>query len=233
MKGDGETHPILSPEDEFADFETWDFGDSFGNPKEAGMLQYEYARSTLKNGIRLEDKLGVNPFKYGMIGSTDTHVSLTTTREENYFGKLPDLEPRAKRYESVFLRDKKTGAVIVSGWQCSASGLAAVWAHENTREVDLRRLGPQGGLRHQRYPHDRADLRRLGFQARGGPATRFRQARLRSWGADGRRSDKSAGGCGAEPHDPGDARSGRRQSRPGPGHQGLAGFRREDSGAHL
>jgi len=135
MKGDGEAHPRLSPEDEFADFETWDFGDSFGNPKEAWMLQYEYARSTLKNGIRLEDKLGVNPFKYGMIGSTDTHVSLTTTREENYFGKLPDLEPRAKRYESVFLRDKKTGAVIVSGWQCSASGLAAVWAKENTREA--------------------------------------------------------------------------------------------------
>jgi hypothetical protein len=135
MKGTGEAHPVLSPEDEFADFEIWDFGDSFGNPKEEWMLQYEYARSTLKNGIRLEDKLGANPFKYGMLGSTDNHISLSTTREENYFGKLPDLEPRAKRYESPFVKDKKTGAVIVSGWQCSAAGLAGVWARENTREA--------------------------------------------------------------------------------------------------
>jgi hypothetical protein len=135
MKGTGEAHPVLSPEDEFADFEIWDFGDSFGNPKEPWMLQYEYARSTLKNGIRLEDKLGANPFKYGMLGSTDNHISLSTTREENYFGKLPNLEPSAKRYKSVFVKDKKTGATIVSGWQCSAAGLAGVWAKENTREA--------------------------------------------------------------------------------------------------
>ena len=134
-KGDGETHPVLSPEDEFADFETWDFGDSMGNPKEDAMLQYEYARSTLKNGIRLEDKLGVNPYKYGMVGSTDSHVSLTTTREENYFGKLPNEEPSAKRTSLPFLTDKKTGDVIVSTWQLGASGLAAVWARENTREA--------------------------------------------------------------------------------------------------
>jgi hypothetical protein len=134
-KGDGETHPMLSPEDEFADFGTWDFGDSFGNPKEDWMLQYEYARSTLRNGIRLEDKLGANPFKYGMIGSTDNHVSMTTTREENYFGKLPNEEPSPERYNGVFLRDKQTGEVIVSNWQLVASGLVAVWARENTREA--------------------------------------------------------------------------------------------------
>jgi hypothetical protein len=134
-KGDGEAHPLLSPQDEFADFETWDFGDSMGNPKENAMLQYEYARSTLKNGIRLEDKLGVNPYKYGMVGSTDSHVSLTTTREENYFGKLPNEEPSAKRTSLPFLTDKKTGDVIVSTWQLGASGLAAVWAKENTREA--------------------------------------------------------------------------------------------------
>ena len=134
-KGDGEAHPVLSPQDEFADFETWDFGDSMGNPKEDGMLQYEYARSTLLNGIRLEDKLGVNPYKYGMVGSTDSHVSLTTTREENYFGKLPNEEPSAKRTSLPFLTDKKTSDVIVSMWQLGASGLAAVWAKENTREA--------------------------------------------------------------------------------------------------
>ena len=134
-KGDGEAHPFLSPEDEFADFENWDFGDSFGNPKEPSMLQYEYARSALKNGIRLEDKIGANPYKYGMIGSTDTHTSMSTTREENYFGKLPNEEPSAKRYSEPFVKDKKTGDVIVSAWQLGASGLAAVWAKENTREA--------------------------------------------------------------------------------------------------
>jgi hypothetical protein len=133
-KGDGEAHPLLSPEDEFADFGTWDFGDSFGNPKKDWMLEYEYSRSALKNGIRLEDKLGANPFKYGMIGSTDNHVSMTTTREENYFGKLPSEEPSPKRYAEAFLKDKKTGKTIVNAWQLVASGLVAVWARENTRE---------------------------------------------------------------------------------------------------
>ena len=135
QKGTGEAHPVLSPQDEFADFEIWDQGDSFGTAKEAWMLEYEYARSTLKNGIMLEDKLGVNPFKYGMIGSTDNHVSLTTTREENYFGKLPNIEPSDERYKTPFLRDKKTGEVVITAWQLSAAGLAAVWAKENTREA--------------------------------------------------------------------------------------------------
>jgi hypothetical protein len=135
MKGDGETHPLLSPEDEFADFETWDFGDSFGNPKEDSMLQYEYARSTLMNGLWLEDELGANPFKYGMVGSTDSHVSLSTTREENYFGKLPNEEPSDRRYSEVFVADKRTGDVIVSAWQLGASGLTAVWVKENTRDA--------------------------------------------------------------------------------------------------
>jgi hypothetical protein len=133
-KGDGEAHPFLSPEDEFADFETWDQGDTFGNPKEDWMLQYEYARSALQVGIRLEDKLGVNPFKFGMIGSTDSHVSLSTTREDNWFGKLPNLEPSAERTEEVFLRSQETGEIAIMSWEASASGLAAVWARENTRE---------------------------------------------------------------------------------------------------
>jgi hypothetical protein len=135
MKGDGEAHPFLSPDDEFADFETWDQGDSFANPKEDRMLQYEYARSALKVGIRLEEKIGVNPFKYGMIGSSDNHVSPTTTREENYFGKLPALEPSATRTEGAFVRDKKTGEPAIMDWECSAAGLAAVWSKENTREA--------------------------------------------------------------------------------------------------
>ena len=135
MKGDSESHPLLSPEDEFADFETWDVSNIAGTPKEDRMLQNEYARSALKLGMRLERELGANPFKFGMIGSSDTHTSLSTTREENYFGKLPHLEPSAERAGEVMLRHPKTEATLVSAWETGASGLAAVWAQENTREA--------------------------------------------------------------------------------------------------
>ncbi len=134
MKGDGEAHPLLSPEDEFADFETWDFGNVDGVPKEDWMLQYEYARSALQVGIRLEEKLGANPFKFGMIGSSDTHTSMNTTREDNFFGKLPHLEPSAERFEEVMVRSAADNSPLAYAWQTSASGLAAVWARENTRE---------------------------------------------------------------------------------------------------
>jgi hypothetical protein len=135
MKGDSEAHPLLSPEDEFADFETWDAINLNGDPKESGMLQYEYARSALRLGIQLEQKLGANPYKFGMIGSTDTHTSLNTTREDNYFGKLPHLEPSAERFEEVVVRNTVDNSPVVFSWQMSASGLAAVWARENTREA--------------------------------------------------------------------------------------------------
>jgi hypothetical protein len=135
MKGDGEAHPFLSPEDEFADFETWDFGNAGSpiTPKEDSMLQYEYARSALKLGLRHEENLGVNPFKLGLIGSTDNHVSLSTTREENFFGKLPALQPSADRINDAFVRNAD-GTPAALSWESPASGLAAVWARENTRE---------------------------------------------------------------------------------------------------
>ncbi len=134
MKGDSETHPVLSPTDEFADFERWDKSNINGVPKENTMLQYEYARSALKLGLMLEQQLGVNPFKFGMIGSTDSHTSLATTREDNYFGKLPHLEPSAKRFEEVVLRSTADNSPLVYSWQMGASGLVAAWATENTRE---------------------------------------------------------------------------------------------------
>ena len=135
MKGDGEAHPLLSPEDEFADFENWDRVNARGLPKENNMLQYEYARSALRLGIRLEQKLGANPFKFGMIGSSDTHTSLSTVREDNYFGKLPHLEPTAKRLEEVVLRKATDNSPVIYGWQMSASGVIAAWAQENTRKA--------------------------------------------------------------------------------------------------
>ena len=134
MKGDGESHPFLSPNDEFANFENWKFGNAFGIPKENKMLQYEYARSALKTGIRLEDKLGANPYKSGMIGSSDTHTSMSTTREDNFYGKLPHLEPNAKRFEEVFLRNPVDNSPVAYAWQMGASGVIGAWARENSRE---------------------------------------------------------------------------------------------------
>jgi hypothetical protein len=135
MKGDGEAHPFLSTEDEFADFETWDFGNAGSpiTPKQDSMLQYEYARSALKLGLRHEANLGVSPFKFGMIGSTDNHVSLSTTREENFFGKLPALQPSADRTDDAFVKNAD-GTPAALSWESPASGLAAIWARENTRE---------------------------------------------------------------------------------------------------
>ncbi len=135
-KGDSEAHPFLSTEDEFADFETWDFGNAGSptTPKENRMLQYEYARSALKWGLKHEQNLGVNPFKFGIVGGTDSHVSLSTTREENFFGKLPNLLPGPERTKEAMVV-KEDGSAAVSSWHTSASGLTAVWARENTREA--------------------------------------------------------------------------------------------------
>jgi len=138
MKGDGEAHPALSPTDEFADFETWDRG-SFGVTQHTReMLPREYAREALKRGLAYEQRLGVNPFKFGMIGSTDSHTSLATTTEDNFFGKITGLEPTGEpdRYNEVITgRFVDNPAQQNLAWATSASGLAAVWAPENTREA--------------------------------------------------------------------------------------------------
>jgi hypothetical protein len=140
IKGDGETHPLLSPSDEFANFERWDKG-SFGTEaKTPAMLPAEYAREALKRGLALDAKLGVNPFKFGLIGSTDSHTSLSTTREENFFGKATALEPSARPErlsETIASRFPNPAGKDIAhrAWQSSASGLAAVWATDNTREA--------------------------------------------------------------------------------------------------
>jgi hypothetical protein len=134
IKGDGETHPILSPDDIFADFETMDKGNIMGFvAKTPEMLPKEYARSALMEGLRQEEILGANPFKFGMVGSTDAHTSLPTTREDNFFGKAPFAEPTAKRYEHPIIKAPKPELSILVK-DSGASGLAAVWARENTRE---------------------------------------------------------------------------------------------------
>ncbi len=133
IKGDGETHPFLSPDDEFADYETWDQGNlDLSAPKEDWMLEFEYARSGLGVGLQVEERVGTNPYKFGMIGSTDSHTALATAEEENFFGKHSGSEPGPKRWEHPMA---KMGDVEYAGWSMVGSGYAGVWAHENTREA--------------------------------------------------------------------------------------------------
>lgn len=132
IKGTGETHPSLSPSDEFAGFELWDAANLVGVPKKTGMWEREYARQAIINGLKLEADLGVNPFKYGFVGSTDTHTGLTTADEDNFFGKHTGVEPTPHRWEHVVISSPQ---VNVAGWQMGASGYTGVWATENTREA--------------------------------------------------------------------------------------------------
>lgn len=151
MKGDSETHPILSPDDEFADYETWNsqltgrepsfeykknedgssikVGRIDRGPKMIEKTRYEYARSALKLGLGHQAAVGINPFKFGLIGSTDSHTSLSTADENNFWGKTTRMEPHPSRLMERGLLLK------MPGWHLSASGYAAVWAHENTREA--------------------------------------------------------------------------------------------------
>lgn len=129
IKGDSETHSSLSPEDEFADFENYPYYIqrewSEYNPQAA-----DFIRPALKLGLELEKSVGLNPFQFGVIGSTDSHTALASAEEDNFHGKLAtDSIPANKT--STFNDEGPSS----SGWAMSASGLAAVWASENTREA--------------------------------------------------------------------------------------------------
>jgi hypothetical protein len=137
-KGDGEAHPELSPRDEFAGFYTWDKGSFGSQPKTPEMLPREYAREAFKRGLAYQAKLGANPFRFGLIGSTDSHTGLSTAEENNYFGKIVALEPTAdpiRFYEPLVGRFSESPKDKTYAWQTAAAGLAAVWARENTREA--------------------------------------------------------------------------------------------------
>lgn len=135
MKGDAETDPALSPNDEFANFERWNRGSFGAEVKTAEMLRKEPAREALKRGLAYEAKLGANPFKFGMIGSTDSHTSLAATQETNHFGKVVTLEPSSDpvRFEEVVAGRPGPVEARMYARETSASGLAAVWAKSNSR----------------------------------------------------------------------------------------------------
>ena len=179
MKGDGETHPLLSPDDPFADFETWDKGQLGPEPKTPDMLPREYARMALRRGLAYEAGTGVNPFKFGMVGSTDAHTSLSTTGEDNFFGKVSAVEPTA---DPIRFRETVGGiggddSVAQYAWQTSASGLAGVWARGNTREeiwdaMARKEVFATTGTRIRvrvfaGYGFEEADLPRADFAAHG------------------------------------------------------------------
>ncbi|MDG1310479.1 MAG: DUF3604 domain-containing protein [Porticoccaceae bacterium] len=128
IKGDSETHPGFSPEDEFADFETYDYYIQTSKSKTPVSLG-DYIRPALKRGLAIEQKVGANPYKFGFIGSTDAHSGLSSPEEGNFWGKMAkDSTPETK----APTLGNPTGA---DGWDMSASGLAAVWATENNREA--------------------------------------------------------------------------------------------------
>jgi hypothetical protein len=133
IKGDSEAHPFLSPNDEFADFGKagWELGNlTLETAKTNSMFAGEYIREALKRGLAIEAKTGVNPYKLGMIGSTDSHTALSTGDESNFFGKHTGVEPSAERA----MKPQGFGAGRGRyGWEYLAGGYAAVWAKANTR----------------------------------------------------------------------------------------------------
>ena len=132
IKGDGETHPILSPDDEFADYETWDIGNlSYTTAVTEDMLQYQYALArALKLGLKYQEKFGANPFQFGLVGAGDSHTSLPGQEENNYWGKHSSSEPDAERWKTPF---RVADIGTQEGWSEVASGITGIWATENTR----------------------------------------------------------------------------------------------------
>jgi hypothetical protein len=182
IKGDSETHPLLSPNDEFADYETWDVNIG-GQPNEPFQLPGSYVRSSLALGLELESKIGVNPFKFGLIGSSDSHTGLATAEEDNYWGKFSQTEASPERWADPFWPEGSGNEVEYLEWKMAASGYAAIWARENTREALFDAMsrretyattGPRmtvrffGGWGFEKGDADRPDVARIGYE-RGVP----------------------------------------------------------------
>ena len=190
IKGDGETHPFLSPNDEFADYETWAVGNlDLSELKKDEMLQREYARRALQMGLELEQKLGVNPYKFGLIGATDSHTGLSTAQEDNFFGKHSGAEPRPERVSHPMA---KVGDNEYPGWSMVASGYQGIWATENTREALFDAM-----MRKETYATTGSRMngpvfRGVGVRGSRRPKPTPGQCRLHKGRADGRRPRSSS-----------------------------------------
>jgi hypothetical protein len=182
FKGDSEAHPLLSPNDEFADYDTWDRSSTTNADYSESWLEAEYVRPALGNGLAVESAVGVNPFKFGLIGSTDSHTGLGTATEDNYWGKVSTSEPSPARWQRGLFPEELVesgGGAQFYEWEMTASGMAAVWARENTREAlfdALRRretyatTGPRmtvrffGGFNFAEADATNPDLARVGYR---------------------------------------------------------------------
>jgi len=140
VKGTSETHPLLSPEDEFANHELYEI--LVGMATESKKVPGSFVRQALSRGIGIEQNIGKNPYEFGFIGSSDTHVSAPSLSEEQHFGKFPHDTDLANRgsvppdgkmsWENVV--SEETELAFISSASYGASGLAGVWAESNTRE---------------------------------------------------------------------------------------------------
>lgn len=199
IKGDSETHPLLSPQDEFSSFERLEPSTSNANREgdyanwlkalaehsgdlKANSIQYDYVRSALKLGLAEKNKIGANPFKFGVIGSTDSHTSLATADENNFWGKMTFVEPYKNRIRYGWngpYTKKDRPDPWSKAWKMNAAGYAAVWAEENSRESLFSAMkrkevyastGPRitvrffGGWDYQSNDAYRPDLARIGYE---------------------------------------------------------------------
>ncbi len=186
IKGDGETHPYLSPDDAFADYETWDAGNlDLSEAKTDAMLEHEYARKAMLNGLLLAERFGTNPYKFGLIGSTDSHTALSAVEEDNFFGKATNAEPSPTRMTHPFT---KTENGVFEGYELVASGYTAVWADANTREAIWDAMERKEVYATTGPENHGPAVRRLGFHARRPEQPPAGLSRLREGRADGRRS---------------------------------------------
>ena len=207
IKGDSEVHPMLATDDEFADFETilskdpekglWSDGVKSARglnyynswikkQAESGdknwMRNFEYARPALKLGLQEQARLGVNPFKFGLIGSTDAHTALATADNDNFWGKSSGVEPNPDRIKGSWFPargDESKSTWSKNAWTMNAAGYAAIWSQENTREslfAAMKRkevyasTGPRitvrffGGWDYQPDDAFKPDLARIGYE---------------------------------------------------------------------
>jgi len=169
IKGDSETHPLLSPNDEFADYERFNFVMTVER-KTPKPTEADYARAGLERGLALEAELGTNPYKFGLIGSTDSHTGISAVEEGAFAGKS---------YHDAFpgTRGEPSGIGASKGWDMGAAGYVGVWATQNTRqglyEAFKRRevyatTGPRMTLRFfGGYDFGNADLKARDLAANG------------------------------------------------------------------
>ena len=235
IKGASESHPLIAPNDEFIGYGIagWDLGNLTldGKPLSKEMMPTNYVREGLKRGIEQQGALGVNPFKFGVIGSSDVHNAFPSVDEDNFFGKFPSQEPSPDRWEQVSSLGQGKGRRYT--WQDLSAGYAAVWSTENTREAIWEAFMRKEDLRHFRHAHDRALLRRLRLHRSRREVARAGRRRLRQGCTDGRRPQGRARRQIADVPRGGAEGPAGRESRPHPDHQGLGRRERQGKGEDL